>query len=220
MLGDAYWRQAARAERLDEVREAILTGYLDGKPFTPYEPMVTMPPVTRVLDFGCGLGRNFPYLRTAAAQVVGFDLPEMIERGRRESVAGPGVTLSSDWEWVRRQRFDCAFVCLVFQHIQPGDLLRRFLPDLATMTPWLYVLSRGWSDFGRRSVFELVTASFTGSVCNVVEHDPDTHGLKLCGTIPLTEATADDRHYEALLTPASPTAFAPRPGQSPDGAPA
>ena len=49
------------------MRERILTGYKAGKPFTPYVPTITLPaPIESVLDFGCGLGRNFPYLKTIA----------------------------------------------------------------------------------------------------------------------------------------------------------
>lgn len=41
----------------------------------------------------------------------------------------------------------------------------------------------------------------SGSVCNIVEHDPVTHGLKRCNTVSAKEAflLADDRHYEMLL---------------------
>ncbi|HET7216421.1 MAG TPA: hypothetical protein VFJ02_00170 [Vicinamibacterales bacterium] len=52
-------------------------------------------PLHRVLDFGCGLGRNIPYLRSIAEDIVGFDLPPMIERGR---ALGLPALLTSDWE--------------------------------------------------------------------------------------------------------------------------
>ena len=198
MIGKTHWRRVAEAAPLDEVREAILSGYLDGKPFSPYAPLLEMPPLERVLDFGCGLGRNFPYLRSAAHQVVGFDLEQMVQRCRRE-VDHDGVVLAADWRWVRRQHFDCVFACLVLQHIAPDDL-RTYLSDFARMAPWLYVLSRGRSDFGGGVFQEIAsTGTFAGTVCNVVEHDPTAHGLKHCAAVPLWEALADDRHYEVLL---------------------
>lgn len=200
MIGTAHWRRVAEAARVDEVREAILTGYRDGKPFSPYAPMLPMPPMSRVLDFGCGLGRNFPYLRSVSDLVVGFDLEPMVERCRRESAAPDGVELTADWRWVQRQRFDCVFACLVLQHVEPDALRRVYLPAFATMAPWVYLLSRGRNDFGG-GVFELIasTGTLAGKVCNVVEHDSATHRLRLCATVPLREAAADDRHYEALL---------------------
>jgi hypothetical protein len=77
MSGD--WVELAATATDDELREKILTGFRDGKPFTPYSPTLALPsPIDGVLDFGCGLGRNFPYLKTIASRVVGFDLPEMI----------------------------------------------------------------------------------------------------------------------------------------------
>ena len=54
---------------------------------------------SRVLDFGCGLGRNFPYLTSFAREVVGFELPPMIERCRTLS-DHPVTLLTSDWQEV------------------------------------------------------------------------------------------------------------------------
>jgi hypothetical protein len=66
MAGIDDWLQVARGED-EDVRERILTGYKDGKPFTPYAPTIAWPSNIRsVLDFGCGLGRNFPHLRSGA----------------------------------------------------------------------------------------------------------------------------------------------------------
>jgi hypothetical protein len=67
MAGRDDWMAVAEAASSDDIRERILTGYKDGKPFTPYVP--TLPirgMVGSVLDFGCGLGRNFPYLKRIA----------------------------------------------------------------------------------------------------------------------------------------------------------
>lgn len=198
MIGKTHWSRVAAVAPLGEVREAILTGYLDGKPFAPYAPLLEMPLLERVLDFGCGLGRNFPYLRSAARQVVGFDLEPMVRRCRREA-DHEGIELTADWQRVRGQRFDCVFACLVLQHIDPDDL-GTYLSDFAAMAPWLYVLSRGRSDFGGGVLQGIEsTGTFAGTVCNVVEHDLTTHGLKQCGAVPLREAVADDRHYEVLL---------------------
>ena len=97
MDGANEWLSIARTAEPDELRDRILTGYKTGKPFTPYVPTVPLPaPITWVLDFGCGIGRNFPYLNSIARHVAGFDLPPMIERCR--SLAGESVALLSD-DW-------------------------------------------------------------------------------------------------------------------------
>ena len=60
MPGRDEWSDIAVGDA-DELRERILTGYKSGKPFTPYVPTIPLPAtIESVLDFGCGLGRNFP----------------------------------------------------------------------------------------------------------------------------------------------------------------
>ena len=79
MPGREDWEHAALASDDDELRERILTGFKSGKPVTPYTPTIALPAgLDRALDFGCGAGRNFPYLKTIANAVYGFDLPAMV----------------------------------------------------------------------------------------------------------------------------------------------
>lgn len=195
------WSELAATASDEDLRERILTGFKDGKPFTPYVPTLPLPsPIDAVLDFGCGLGRNFPYLRSIAARVVGFDLPEMIARCR--GVAPPGADLlSSDWDSVRATRFDLVFASLVLQHV-PEDRCRAALDDFAAMAPATYLLARGQGDFGF-SALDLAARSghFEPGECRVVDHDPATHQLRVLGAVPFDAArSADDpRHFEVLL---------------------
>ena len=100
------WAELAATATEDDLRERILTGFKAGKPFTPYVPTIALPaPLGDVLDFGCGLGRNFPYLRSVASRVVGYDLPPMIERCRA-GAPGPAAGLSRGWEAGAGLRFD------------------------------------------------------------------------------------------------------------------
>ena len=86
-----------------------------------------------MLDFGCGLGRNFPYLKTIASRVEGYDLPPMIERCR--ALATEQVSaLTSDWADARTRRYALVFASLVLQHIDTGEC-RRYLADFARMAP-------------------------------------------------------------------------------------
>ena len=199
MSGD--WVELAATASDDELREKILTGFKDGKPFTPYVPTLALPsPIGAVLDFGCGLGRNFPYLKTIAQRVVGFDLPEMIARCRAMSPGGADL-LSSDWDAVRGTAFDLVFASLVLQHV-PEDWCRRALDDFSTMAPATYLLARGEGDFGF-SALDLAVRSghFEFGECRVVDHDPATHQLRVLGSVPIDEArgAADPRHFEVLL---------------------
>src|SRR4051812_29901919 len=146
MPGVDDWLAVAQAADPDEVRERILTGYRDGKPFTPYVPTIDLPsPIERVLDFGCGLGRNFPYLTTIAREVTGFDLPPMIERCR-ELAEHRVARLTSDWREACAHRYDLVVATLVLQHLAT-DECRAFIEDFARIAPAVYLLTRVRSDF-------------------------------------------------------------------------
>jgi SAM-dependent methyltransferase len=201
MAGKDDWLSIARAEDADDVRERILTGYRDGKPFTPYVPTVALPDaIDRVLDFGCGLGRNFPYLTSIAREVVGFDLPPMIERCRNLSSDAIAL-LTSDWGEVLTYRYDVIVATLVLQHVETEACL-AYLKDFARLAPVTYVLTRVRSDFDA-NVLQIVadTQAFDAGVCVEVEHDPATHQLRVLGqeTFDTLRLAADGGHYEVVL---------------------
>ncbi len=155
-----------------------------------------------MLDFGCGVGRNFPYLKSIARQVAGFDLEPMIVRCR--SLATENVDLlSSDWEDVSRRRFDLVFASLVLQHVET-EPCRAYLADFARVSPAIYVITRLQSDFGA-NVLGLVAESglFEVQVCAEVEHDPVQHRLRQVAIRSFDDVSraTDNLHYEVLLTP-------------------
>jgi SAM-dependent methyltransferase len=195
------WLAVARSADPDDLRERILTGYRAGKPFTPYVPTLAMPSLLRTaLDFGCGLGRNFPYLAGVAGTVTGFDLPPMIERCRALAPT-PVERLSHDWAEVRTQAFDLIFASLVLQHVDT-DACRMYLRDFARMTPCVYLLTRTQTDFGE-NLLQLVaeTDAFDAGECVMVEHDASTHQLRVLGstTFDLARRSSGAEHYEVLL---------------------
>ena len=201
MAGRDFWMSLAENADTDDLRDRILAGYREGKPFTPYVPTLPMPePLDSVLDFGCGLGRNFPYLSGIARSVAGFDLPPMIDRCRE--VAGRTVDLlSPDWTQVRQLRFDLIFTTLVLQHIEP-DPVRAFLRDFSHMTSSVYLLTRTDTDFGE-NLLDVVAdlGCFDAGECVEVDHDPGTHQLKIGGRMPFEEARriGAGRHIEVML---------------------
>jgi SAM-dependent methyltransferase len=201
MRGRDDWLSAARSADPDDLREHILSGYKSGKPFTPYVPTIELPsPVDYLLDFGCGVGRSFPYLKTIAPHVVGFDLPPMIERCR--TLAAESIDLLSDnWNEVKARRFDLIVAALVLQHIEPV-ICRSYLVDFARMAPVIYVLTRVRNDFGT-NVLDLVseTGLFDAEECVKVDHDSQTNQLQTLGrsSFDLARRSTDAGHYEVLL---------------------
>jgi len=200
------WLDVARRASPDDLRERILTGFKDGKPFTPYVPTVDLAgPIESVLDFGCGVGRNFPYLRALARRVTGFDLPPMIERCRELAPVAPDA-LSDDWTTLKAGRFDTIFSSLVLQHIEPDQSL-EYVRDFARMAPTIYLLTRGQSDFDH-NILALIedTALFQVIECVEVEHDDVTHQLRRLGRASTIDArkAGNMRHYEVVLRSRSP----------------
>ncbi len=201
MAGMEDWLSVARANDPDDVRERILTGYRDGKPFTPYVPTVALPaPIDRVLDFGCGLGRNFPHLTSIAREVVGFDLPPMIERCRTLGTHAVAL-LTSDWQEATSRSYDLIVATLVLQHIETAACV-AYLKDFARLSPATYVLTRVRSDFDA-NVLQLIadTGLFEAGVCMEVDHDPATHQLRVLGraSFDTLRLAAEGGHYEVVL---------------------
>ncbi|HET9832085.1 MAG TPA: class I SAM-dependent methyltransferase [Vicinamibacterales bacterium] len=195
------WQSVATNAGADDLREHILTGYKSGKPFTPYVPTIPVPSsIDWVLDFGCGVGRSFPYLKSIARHVVGFDLPPMIVRCRGLASA-PVDLLSDNWALASSRRFDMIFAALVLQHVEP-DACRGYLADFARIAPVTYLLTRLQSDFDE-NVLAIVTDSrlFDVEACAEVEHDASTHTLRQVGQPSFTAISraADNRHYEVRL---------------------
>ncbi len=83
--------------------------------------LVATPP-TRVLEYGCGIGRNIPFLREAfpTAEVVGSDVSAKSLDAAR--AANPGVHFWTEGERKGEQLgFDLIFIAGVFHHIPPTE---------------------------------------------------------------------------------------------------
>jgi SAM-dependent methyltransferase len=195
------WGRLAATAHPDDIRERILTGHKTGKPFAPHTPVIALPPgLDRVLDFGCGLGRNFPYLSSIARSVTGFDLPPMIARCR--TLATQTIDrLDDDWSGLREERFDLIFVSLVLQHIET-DAVLSYLHDFARMAPLVDLCTRTDGDYGR-NVLDLVaeTGAYDCGPCVEIAHDSGANQLLVVREVPIEEARRDtiSRHYEVLL---------------------
>jgi hypothetical protein len=102
---------------------------------------------------------------------------------------------------LRRRRFDLIHASLGLQRMET-DAIRAWLADVAVMAPAIYLLTRPDSDFGA-NLFDLVAEALrlTAGPCHEVEHDYDTHQLRVLGRMSFAEAraAAPGRHFETLL---------------------
>jgi SAM-dependent methyltransferase len=74
-------------------------------------------PVRRILEFGCGIGRNIPFLRSAfpGATVVGSDIAAASLEFAR--AGNPGVEFFVEGASEPQEPFDLVFVAGVFHHV-------------------------------------------------------------------------------------------------------
>jgi SAM-dependent methyltransferase len=153
------WTDAPKGMSDFQLMHTILTAARTPKEFTPDEGLLrAVAPVgerIRVLDFGCGMGRNLKWaMEHTSWEVTGYDNDQMLERARKwlPTVSKkPLPTLISSWESLREKKFDAVIATLVFQHIY-RDELSGYLKDLRAMTSRLFVHSRRVNDDGTNTL--------------------------------------------------------------------
>ncbi|MFA6050309.1 MAG: class I SAM-dependent methyltransferase [Candidatus Paceibacterota bacterium] len=172
---DSFGRWAKiETNTLDQVVDKVLTGYTTGtipasKGIFTYigkpEEEIT------ILDFGSGVGRNAFELSIhfKNAKILCYDSEQMNlaankfaeEKYNRSASEFSNVSFTSDWEEVKKQKFDCIVAILVFQHIKESDLT-LYLKNIKNITKKLIV-------FGRRLVDEREENGDMKSVWKILE---------------------------------------------------
>lgn len=141
---------------LDTVVDYILTG----RKATEAKPDVWMfrligskQDSIRVMDFGCGIGRNTFGLANYSPKwnVVGYDNDGMlgrIDEYYKLHYPAPfpsNVSFSSSWDKLKQEKFDAIVCCLVLQHIHENALV-QYINDFKSMTKTLMVTGRRVND--------------------------------------------------------------------------
>lgn len=112
----------------------------------------------RILDFGCGIGRNLAgMVKLAPAwEVHGYDNAPMLARAEvylKNNLSDKErnrIILFNEWaSTAKAEIYDCIFCALVLQHLSP-DVLKQRLAEFAALSDWLVIV-------GRKTLDDLVT---------------------------------------------------------------
>lgn len=190
-LGSPAWGQIA-SRSLDEVKGYILAPYREGEPFVPDSfggVFRDASKVARILDFGCGVGRNAVVLRERCDELALYDIPQMV--AHCQSLGSDAkIRITSDWAEVLSGTYDLTVAAFVFQHIESIDVFHYYVESLSRVTDYLHIRGRHWRDGpGRDNVLKLIL---------------DTGFFELRTITPgkdkvLNSIADQDVHFEALL---------------------
>lgn len=160
-LNSQAWTEIARRP-LETIKGYMLASYPDDMNFhaDAFNGLFKSPEkIGSILDFGCGIGRNFPALRDRCRRLCGYDIPEMIAACVNHCDDHP-VELTDDWGTVVGREYDLIVASFAFQHIEPVETLHFYIESLSTVTDYLYVAGRHWRDGpGSDNILKLVMDS-------------------------------------------------------------
>lgn len=146
-LNDTAWTGIAGLP-LESIKGYMLAPYRQGHPFLSDEfdgVFKHAGKAESVLDFGCGIGRNFPALKARCQRLYGYDIPAMIEACRKHC-RETGVVLTDEWSDVASRRYDLTVASFTFQHVRSREALRYYIASLSRVSDYLYVNGRHWGD--------------------------------------------------------------------------
>lgn len=116
----------------------------------------------KVLDMGCGLGRNCIWLYNTRQDCMacGYDLSNMIQLAKeytsRHLGTENGIAYESNWDKLKQHNFDCIFSMLTLQHVLPKYLDDYYTYMAKTLSKSsfgrLFVHGRDWSDHNDREI--------------------------------------------------------------------
>lgn len=143
----------------------------------------------KVLDFGCGFGRNAFWLSNHCPfwTIIGYDNEAMILRtGEFSKIKYNGqipfnLHFETDWCKVKETSFDVIYCTLVLQHIGE-QTLTQYLSDFKKMTKRLIVAGRRYNDDKNRSTWKIIEEAgllpdmfYSGNTCIQYKAEGDPH---------------------------------------------
>ncbi len=179
------WSEIAKNKSIDDIKECIYSGYKSGRPFEAEKIHFIKPNNNlQVLDFGCGLGRNF---RTIGefGEVDAYDLPEMIQRLNETVSAKVARSVYSDFDKLKQNKYDIGFCILSLQQFEDAQELKQKIIDISNICSYIYIVTRSYMDDHLKSnVIKIIddADAFDLVMSNLNHYDfknkkDETHGL-------------------------------------------
>lgn len=123
--------------------DKVFTPQLEEKQMASFVQRLRLTSDMRILDVGCGYGRNMRLLQdVTVAQIEGVDInPHIVEENRKAGLQCHAVEeFMSDMEGKSNPCYDCMIFSHVIEHFMPEDL-KRFLDEyLRFLKPGGYVI--------------------------------------------------------------------------------
>lgn len=147
--------------------------------------------MNRVLDFGVGMGRNRPYLKTLFSEVHGFDTQPMVENFKSKNPLEKYIF--DDWDEVSKFRYDAVYESVVMQHIPPQEVIYR-LYQISSISKYFVSWTRSYNDYLRNFQYRKFGVNIASLISSI-----DAFEVVDC-SIELSDAKIlmDETHYKIL----------------------
>jgi SAM-dependent methyltransferase len=104
--------------------------------------------MNKVLDFGCGMGRNLNYLKDLCPNVFGFDTSIMLSNLMKTQNFNYNYVTEEFEKFGNYAPFDFIYECTVLQHMPPQEVLFRLM-QMKHLTKYIYITTRSYNDMFR-----------------------------------------------------------------------
>lgn len=157
------WNEVAKLP-LDELKSAMCAAYNKDTNFFPTTPyrFLDSTKKLRILDFGCGIGRQLPELLKYAEYVDGCDVSHLCDR-----ICNPkfedkiveqykhiyGCDGSNLLDLLSLPKYDMIVCSFTLQFFHSKEYLNKVLEVLSSISPYIYIHSRIWMEDGS-NIFE------------------------------------------------------------------
>ena len=147
--------------------------------------------MNRVLDFGIGMGRNKPYLKTLFSEVHGFDTEPMINNLKSKNPSETNVFY--DWNEVSKFEYDAVYESVVMQHIPPQEVIYR-LYQISSISKYFVSCTRSYNDYLRN----FQHAKFGVNIASLISSLDAFEAVDCSIGLPKAFSLMDETHYKIL----------------------